>query len=354
MDKLLLKKRIVGTISGPTYIPEIYSKNQQEYVSNFYKHNRYLDYSTLAKMGISNAQSFLQKKFGNEAVYLETCAVDRLLVFQIETTIEDCIQNNTFADLIEIMPSVLNPNDIDLLIKKTLDQNKAFADDTVVLCDSIVVSKAFLEKIKDYFNDIKQKKAQDDLNNGILLQYFSKSKGFSKSEGSSIADDKRFKDSESGGKKGKKGGGGGSGNTQGREIKMKAVKKKYKTGKGDSGNRNEDEDFEKVPLIFLDSEEIAKVLTDKLSHQEKDMDEVSEQFTEALALHIGEELQRRYENYAKELFVSHSVESGKSKKSFVEVQKFVNETFTQIALFEKGIQIFDSGLLLQAFSHFLL
>lgn len=340
MNELITKKRVLGSISGPTYIPEIYSKNQVEYVNNFYKHNRYLDYATLAKLGISNAQSFLQKKFGNEIVYLETCAVDRLLGFQIETTIEDCIQNHSFVDLIEIMPSVLNTNDIDILIKKTLDQNKAFTDDTTVLCDTIVTSKAFLDKIKQYFDDIKRKKAEEDLKTGLLLNYFARSKNQNKSE----ADDRKVKDSDStqsGGKKGKKSGGGGGGNTQGREIKTKAVKKKYKPGKGD--NKNEDEDNDKPVLIFLELEEIEKILSDKLTHN-KELEDVSEQFIEALAQHINEDLQRAYENFAKELFISHSAESGKTKKSFAEVQKSTNEIYAQIYLYEKGIQIIDSGL----------
>src|SRR5699024_4303826 len=101
-----------------------------------------------------------------------------------------------------------------------------FTGDTVVLCDTIVVSKTFIEKIKDYFNDIKQKKAENDLKGGILLQYFSKAKTAGRSDISSAGDDKRSKDADAAqsGKKGKKGGGGGgSGNTQGREIKVKAV-----------------------------------------------------------------------------------------------------------------------------------
>lgn len=345
MDQLLEKKRILGSISGPTFIPEIYSKSQQEYVSNFFKHNRYLDYSTLAKLGISNAKNYLEKKFANELVYLETCAVERLLVLQLESTIEECIQNNAFVDLVDIMPSVLSSTDIDLLIKKALDRNKSFTDVTSVLCDTIIASKNFVEKTKEYFNDIKKKRAEDDLKNGILLQYFSKSKTANKSD-LSTGDEKRSKGetdlAPTGKGKGKKGSGGGSGNAAGREVKVKAVKKKYKSGKGDA-SRHEDEEAEKAPLIFLDTDEIIKLLTEKLA-QEKDLEEISDLFIEALAEHIYEDLQRKYETFAKELFVFHSMKSGKSKKSFTDVQKFVNETFAQICLFEKGIQVFDSGL----------
>lgn len=340
LDVFLSKKRILGSISGPTYIPEIYSKMQQEYVNNFYKHNRYLDYSTLIKFGISNPQNFLQKKFGDQLCYLESCAVDQMLSIQIENSVEDCIQNQSFVDLVDILPSVLSITDMDLLIKKTLEQSKNVLESTIVLCDTVVVSKQFIEKTVSYFDGLMHDKAQEALKNGILLAYFAKK---NQSKVVTISEEKKTKEPEVvSGKKGKKTGGGGGGNTQGREVKIKATKKKYKTGK-QSSNKAEQDEEESVNMIpFLSIEEIVQVLATKLN-ENVNSDELSEELIQAIAEHIAEDLKKSYETYAKDLFVSHNVDASKGKKSFADVQKIINEIYTQVYLFNKGIQVFDSG-----------
>ena len=330
VENLLSRGRICGALSGSTFIPEIYSKNQLDYINNFFKHNRYLEYSTLSKLGISNA--FLVKKFGPDIIPLEGCAVDRLLFFQIETTLEDVIQNASFVDLFDIMPSVLSPNDVDLLVKKSLENNATFAQDIVVLCETIAVTKSFIEKIKSHFGDLMKTKSQQDLARGAILDYFAKNKR----ENFSVEEKKDFEEKKKG--KGKKAAGGGAG-SQGREVKIKAVKKKYKTGKGD----RDDEEEEKGGLKFLDMKEIIQVVTRAVAKEKQDIEEVNEAFIEALAAYIEHSLQKKYEQVAQELFISHSAQAG--KMSFGELEKVVNQQLGQIFMFSKGLEKFDGEFL---------
>lgn len=267
-----------------------------------------------------------------------------MLSIQIETSIEDCIQSNSFVDLVDIMPSALSVTDIDTLIKKTLEHNKNLQESTIILCETVAVSNTFISKAMELFNDIKREKAMEALKNGVLLNYFAKSRNQSKSD---QIEDRKTKEVEVGssGKKGKKGGGGGSGNSQGREIKTKATKKKYKPGK-QTGKADQDVEESVSSLSFLSEEEIAELLAAKLN-SDKDAEEMSEDLVQSIAQHIIEELQKTYETFAKELFVSHTAEANKNKRSFADVQKCVGELYAQVYLYNKGIQVLDSGLYFQ-------
>lgn len=392
LETLLSRRRILGTVSGPTFIPEVYSKTQQEYVVSFYKHNRYLDYSTLAKLGISNGRAFLEKKFGggsggtnsssSELIYLNQCAVDRLLAFQIETTAEEVVASGSFAHLLDILPSVLTAADAELLIRRTLETggNKALLEKECVLLEDggILVSRQFLERAKEFFAEERQKRAEAALRNGHLLAYFSKTAAATKNQASflkSAIEEKHSKgggDTEGpstggkkGGKKGSGGGGGGSGNAQGREVKTKAVKKKYKTGgKGGRGGGDDDDDDDqnsssKKSLVFMSLEEITQLLSKKLAAERKGTanrneemegggggEEVSEALVEGVAALIAEDLQRAYEATAREVFVSASAAAAANQPkrlSFAELQKATVEAYAQILLFDKGIQVFESA-----------
>ena len=337
LDKLFAKKRILGIVSGPTFIPDIYSKNQQEYVNSFFKHNRYLDYSTLTKLGISNPQTYLKKKFADQLCYLDTCAVDQMLSIQLETNFEDVVQNKSFVDIFDMIPSVLTSVDIDLLIKQTLE-HKNYSNSIEILCDTFVTSKSFMEQTKDYFEQIKKDRAEEDLKNGVLQNYFFKSKNSATKSIDADNDGKKSTKDDHGGKKGRgkssTGGGGGTGSggggaTQRREVKTKAVKKKYKPGQKGQKMEQEPDDARINELEFIPMEQIIDVLTEKLT------EDVSNEFIESIAESIYEDLRKSYESYAKELFITRNAEMNKSKKSFAELQSFVNSTYSKILLFNK-------------------
>lgn len=338
LNTLISNKRIVGIVSGSNFIPEVYSKTQQEYVNNFYRHNHYLDYSTLNKLGVSNPQSFLEKKFGKDLCYLQTCAVDPMLKMQIENEIEECVQSKSFTDLIEIMPSVLNEKDVDTLIEMVLKNNENLASSIIMLCNTIAVSSSFIDNVKKYFDDIRKTRIEEDLKSGLLLQYFSHLKSM---KTDSFIDERKSKKSETlvnANKKGTKKG--GAGNTQGREIKTKAVKNKYKSSKLENPSKHDEPD--NLSLTFLSADRIIDILSQNLK-SEVDLEFISEDFVESLTDYIIDDLQKQYELDAKESFLHHNTESMKNKKSFADIQNAVNDTYLRTILYDKAIGIFDSG-----------
>jgi len=59
------------------------------------------EYDTLARLGISDPQSFVKKRFKSDAVeYLSSCCVGRLIRDQIESEVDDVIHSSkTWSDI---------------------------------------------------------------------------------------------------------------------------------------------------------------------------------------------------------------------------------------------------------------
>ena len=59
------------------------------------------EYDTLARLGISDPQSFVKKRFKADAVeYLSSCCVGRLIRDQIESEVDDVIHSSkTWSDI---------------------------------------------------------------------------------------------------------------------------------------------------------------------------------------------------------------------------------------------------------------
>ncbi|KAI7697311.1 E3 UFM1-protein ligase 1 [Sarcoptes scabiei] len=339
LNELIAKKRFLGSISGSSFIPDIYARNRQDYIINFYKHNRYIDYSTLNKLSVSNPKNYLQKIFADQLCYLNSCAIDSLVLSQTETCYEDIIQGKNFYNLYSILPSILTSTDVDMLVSMILTKNKNFSTTINEFTGDqtyYVISKAFLDQSIDWFHDRMQSLGESHLTDGTLQNFFSKNKSNSqKNVVTEEKHEKRDQDQSINVKKGKKGTGIGG---QGREIKTKAVKKKYQKSSKQSSDRHQDiEGSETTELPFISMDEVKEILSSKLSKTD-----AQEDLIELIAEKIFEDLKRKYESYAKELFVSHNAKLNKSKKSFAELQSFVNSTYSKFICFHRSISFITS------------
>ena len=90
-EELIRTKVIPGSITGgktvtkATYIPHSYAKSQNSWIENFYSSNGYLEYDSVSRLGISDAQVFLKKKFKDEGiVFLDSCCLGPTLYEQIQ------------------------------------------------------------------------------------------------------------------------------------------------------------------------------------------------------------------------------------------------------------------------------
>ncbi|CAH1800042.1 unnamed protein product, partial [Owenia fusiformis] len=117
LEELVKGGRLAGAINGgrndkSTYIPDIYSKTQNDWVSSFYNQNGYLEYDAMARLGITDAKSYIKKNFKKEnVVYLSTCCVGKMLQDQMEAQLDEALSSSGWVDAQPFLPSILSEKD---------------------------------------------------------------------------------------------------------------------------------------------------------------------------------------------------------------------------------------------------
>ncbi|CAG2238141.1 UFL1 [Mytilus edulis] len=162
LEDLVNKGRLAGSISGgrqekALYIPNIYTKSQNEWVDSFYKQNGYLEYDSLIRLGIADPKSYIKRRFKDEAMtYLGTCCIGAAIKDQVEASVEEADTNDTWIDIMPVLPSIFSMEDV----KQILTECSKKYPHTAVCCDTIVTSDKFIQKWNEPFKDLVIKKAE--------------------------------------------------------------------------------------------------------------------------------------------------------------------------------------------------
>lgn len=294
VDGLLKEGRIDASVENRLFIPAVYAREQNEYIDRFYSANSYIEYDVLSRKDIKQPKAFLKKKFPT-GIPLKTCFVSPDLLSQVESLIEDSISSNGWIDMSTIVPSTLEPTDIEQMIEDILKKNKQYSSSCLVINQVHICSLGFIATCKGSFKNLMQSKANEHLKLGKLVNHFlggklkesnekavkpneqEKSEGPAEKNPESNKEDKNplrmqeeelqqsdkkdrkdkktkfdvadLEDSDehqsSKKSKGKKSGSGGG--TQGREIRQKNVKKKYNPSSKSNQARSELSDEEPAP-----------------------------------------------------------------------------------------------------------
>ena len=188
-----------------------------------------------------------------------------------------------------------------------------------------------------------KKKAENDFKSGLLLSVFAGQQQTKESKTQQEVEEKKL-DVKSQQKKGQKKSSGGS---QGREVKTKNVKKKYKTSQKQT--ELSDDETQSIELQFLSIEEIIEILQKNIPSNE----ELTEELINALAEYINEPLKTKYFEIAKLYFINATASNVQTKKqTFADIQKNVNQIYANIFMFEKGIQLLNGEKLNHKIIHF--
>ncbi|XP_062605346.1 E3 UFM1-protein ligase 1-like isoform X2 [Saccostrea cucullata] len=326
-----LKGNLIGRQEKMMYIPEIYTKAQNDWVDNFYKQNGYLEYDTLVRLGISDPVTFIKKRFKSEPIiYLKRVCVGSGLMDQIESSMEEAVTTDGYSDVMPLLPSVFSEEDCHLLLQECVKKQT----DAMICCDTIVTSQKYISKWKEPFASLVEEKAEKDARSNPQLFLSTDRKGAtSKSvvleEGSKEdRKDQRKKKQASSTKSG--------GGTQGREVKMKATKKKYHKGRGDQGGDSDEEEVSRprqAEIQFMSVEEIAEKLK-----KQPELRDCPEDFITEIATQIHRPLNREYHQKAVDVLHSTATQSSGSgkKKTHSDLQEKITGLWTNVLLFEKG------------------
>ncbi|XP_078669883.1 E3 UFM1-protein ligase 1-like isoform X2 [Branchiostoma floridae x Branchiostoma belcheri] len=364
LEKLVSDGQLAGSITGgrqdkALYVPDIYNKTQMKWVDNFYSQNGYLEWDTLRRLGISDPQPYVKKRFKSASlVFLPSCCVGPSLLSQVEASIEEAVTSATWVDVQTLLPPSFNATDCTQLLQQVLKGRGMGAHR--VFQGSVVASDKFIQTCKGYFDQLMKEKAEKDSKSSTMLIFVEDS-----SRKPAAAPDLPSPDDTTGGKGGKRderrkkagegktssGGGSGYGS---REVKTKGKSKKQKRREAEEeeaaakSSSSSGGHGRKQELPFMTVEEIEEVLRKKLP-------DCDDGFVTELAEDLHRPLTKSYQEVAKSVFLaSTGGGSGASRKeTHRDLQEKVTGLWTNIKLFEKGLKLFEEEAQSQLAKHLL-
>ncbi|XP_046571677.1 LOW QUALITY PROTEIN: E3 UFM1-protein ligase 1-like [Haliotis rubra] len=358
LEKLIKTGRLAGSVSGgkkekATYIPDIYTQSQNEWVDAFYKQNGYLEYDSLSRLGISDVKSFIKKRFKDEPItYLKTCCAGKGIQDQIEATAEEALSTGGWVDIMTVMPSIFSVKDAGQLLTNYLRGRQG----VIVCCESIVASESLISECSKPFSELMTSKARKEAkSNPVFLNTEGDKKGGKLAgldDGSSAREDKKDQRRKKAASSTKSGGG-----TQGREAKMKATKKKYRTGRGDQEDDSDDDTVQSSNTRTKPGEVTFMTITemsDVIRKQEK-LQDCPEDLISEIASKLYRPLTRQFQEVAKSIFMetSGTATGSDRKKTHGELQEKVSGLWTNAKLFEKGLKHFGGDTHVQLVKYLL-
>ncbi|CAL1533609.1 unnamed protein product [Lymnaea stagnalis] len=360
LEELMSNGRLAGCLSGSRhdksqFLPDIFTRTQNEWVDSFYRQNGYLEYDALVRLGISDPKGYIKKKFKNETLtFLSSCCVGAGISDQVQYSVDEALNLGVWLDVMSVLPSVLSQKDAADLLSTCLKGRP-----NAILCEStIVASDKLVTESSSVFANIMTEKAEKAAKSHPVVQSTETTekvtivKVSGVDDGSSAREDKkeqRRKKAATAGSSKKEG-------TGGREVKMKSTKKK---GRGRDVDEGSDEDVSALSSVkgkqqndgqqelrFLSVREIEEVL----KKQPNFKDCPSELITE-IATKLLRPLARQYQEVAKSIFLKSS--GTDRKKTAAEVQDKMNGLWVNARLFEKSIKLFEEPVHTNLVKHLL-
>lgn len=357
LDELSNCGRLAGLLSGgrqekSVFIPDVFTRSQIEWVESFLKQNGYLDYDAMTRLGISEPKSFVKKRFENEEIeFLESCCIRKPICERVEAELDEICNSGGWLDIMPLLPSSCSPGDANLLLRKLVKTRPS----AIVFCDCFVVSDSFMTKCSDLFEQpikAKAEKAVQENPSLLLSSPDSDRKGASHTtkseEVASQKDDKKDV-------RRKKATVGKSGyGTQGREVKTKAVKKKFGHGK----DRAEYDSEEETPVASKSTEHEFMTISEITEELGKlaDFSEIPDKLISGVAMALHRPLTQKYMDELKSVFLQTMQATSSSttrRRGHAELSDKVSGLWVNAKLFEKGISLFSDDVQQQLNRHLL-
>ncbi|KAM9444507.1 E3 UFM1-protein ligase 1 [Clarias gariepinus] len=352
LEELVNSGRVLGSVVGgrqdkAVFVPDVYCRAQNAWVESFLTHNSYLEFESLSRLGIPDPVSYIKKRFKDrKLLFLQSVCVDAAILDQLEASVEEAINSETWIDLQLLLPSCLSLDDSATLISHVIHSVRAQSSARVL--GTAVVSEKFISSCLALFDDIMQQKAQAEVKSDpvLLITEDDMKMAPTLAENSSSKRDKR----EERRKKASEGSGsvraGGGGNA--REVRIRKTKKKNK--------REEESDDETAAAqskptepVFLSVQKIVEVL-------EKRVCDCPMETLELLAQELVRPLSRVYQEVVRSVLLSStstSPSAGKRRHTAKELQEEINTLYANVRALEKGTKYFSDDDQLHMAKHIL-
>ncbi|KAL1472282.1 hypothetical protein MTO96_039443 [Rhipicephalus appendiculatus] len=105
IEDLLKEGRLAGTLVGgrserASYVPDLYSRSQANWVDACYRQNGFLEYDALVRLGIPDPKAYIRRHFKDESlVFLKSLCIGQTLLAQVEAAIDEAAGTGSWVDV---------------------------------------------------------------------------------------------------------------------------------------------------------------------------------------------------------------------------------------------------------------
>ena len=132
------------------FIPNKFLINQELIARKFFKQNDYIEYDMISKqLLIQKPKDFLKHLFKENCIFLETCCYNKESLKNLQEHIDTLIKIEGFIDLQHNFPTLLNLDDIEILVNKYMGLTSQKCE----LIETILFSYEYLEKCCSKFKE---------------------------------------------------------------------------------------------------------------------------------------------------------------------------------------------------------
>ncbi|XP_053694057.1 E3 UFM1-protein ligase 1 homolog [Sabethes cyaneus] len=345
---LINEATALGTVTSKSpaalYIPHLFTKMQVEWVQNFYRQNGYLEYDSVARLGVTDVKSFIVNQLPNEKItYLKKCCIGDKLIEQVTALFDECIATNSYLDISTILPSIMSEDDIEQLLTKVISPTKL--KQTLTFGSTILTNKFIDDIVKPCFV-IANENAMKSVDSGSYQKYMAeKTMKHHDTDKEPVAGESKGDKRDE--RRKKAAGGKGGGGTQGRETKTKSTKKHTRGNRGNvsdsddevSGGNVSKKAGKETTIELITTKDIAKVLESGL--EPEGLEDLSKQ----LAQHYYPQFSKFALAKAHELYEMSLHQSNQNRRqTHANLQDKLNNLYNDIRLYDKGIKILPSDV----------
>uniref|UniRef100_A0A3Q7J1S5 E3 UFM1-protein ligase 1 homolog n=1 Tax=Solanum lycopersicum TaxID=4081 RepID=A0A3Q7J1S5_SOLLC len=354
---LVKEGEILGSLrAGVHWTPSVFAIAQKDCVDSFFSQNSFVTYQALQKLGIPQPSQFLQSRYP-DGISLDSTFAHPSIIEMLDAAVEDAIERNSWIDSLSVLPASFGSQDAFKILSLCPSVQAAQKSNrALILGDTYIFSNGFVKDLfdrmekemetltipglvgsgpVDEFRVAKDAKVGYD-NSTIEVNETSSDAGISKQ-----ASEKGSKK-----KKGKSGGNikmaqaeTGTDNQESAPSKSKKSQRKGKVSSGSQtsesklGARNDEDSVGGISEEWV----IQKITSLNPDFEEQGLDD-PEMILLPLAKHLRPLLVNSWKERKKAAFTENTQ---KIKKLLDNLQKKLDESFLNMQLYEKALDLFE-------------
>ncbi|GAB4824343.1 hypothetical protein Ancab_007231 [Ancistrocladus abbreviatus] len=352
---LVKEGEIFGSLrAGVHWTPTVFATAQKDFVDSFFSQNSFISYDAVNKLGIPQPVQYLQSRYP-DGIPLVSIFIHSSIIEMLDVAVEDAIERDSWIDSLSMLPALFGSQDASKIlslcpsVQLALKSNRA-----LILGESYLLSDGF---IKDIFNRLEKVMQMfsvpgpscerlDADKHSVKVNFSGNNSSRSSELNESSSEGVTNRPGLEKGSKKKKGKSTGNpkasaieSDLDNQDLIPTKSKKTQRKGKDLSSSKDSGSKMRKEDDIGVPSEEwiMHKILTLVLDFEEQGIDD-PETIIKPLAKHLRPMLLTSWHERRKALFAENAE---KMKHVLDSLQKKLDESFLNMQLYEKALDLFE-------------